>query len=65
LTGHWASTTSVFVKNFGDCIRDFIEAKDVVKVACQDNWGDGPDQQVAFPAEVHRPAATVTASGSP
>jgi dienelactone hydrolase len=64
LTGHWASTTPAFVKSFGDCIRDFIEAKDGVRVACQDNWGDDPEQRVAFPAEVHRPAATVTASGS-
>lgn len=64
LTGHWASTTPEFVRQFGDCIRDFIEAKDVVKVACHDNYGDDPDQQVAFPAEVHRPAATLTASGS-
>lgn len=64
LTGHWASTTAGFVKSFGDCIRDFIEAKEVGKIACQDNWGDDPDQQVAFPAEVYRQAPTVTASGS-
>jgi dienelactone hydrolase len=64
LTGHWASTTNVFVKSFGKCIRDFIEAKDVAQIACQDNWGDEPDQKVAFPAEVDRPNVTVTASGS-
>jgi pimeloyl-ACP methyl ester carboxylesterase len=64
LTGHWASTTNLFTRRFGDCMRDFIEAKDVAKIACQDSWGDDPDQQVAFPAEVNRPAATLTASGS-
>jgi pimeloyl-ACP methyl ester carboxylesterase len=57
LTGHWASTTGLFVRRFGECMRNFIEAESSASVACNSSWGESPSQQIAFPAQFH---STVT-----
>ncbi|HZS85051.1 MAG TPA: alpha/beta hydrolase [Stellaceae bacterium] len=53
LTTHWAATTGLFVRRFGDCIRSFIEAETADRVSCSSSWGTSPSQQIAFPAHFH------------
>jgi hypothetical protein len=51
LQGHWAASTGLFVRRFGTCIRDFIEAPRVDPgMNCDDNWGQTPSPQLALPA---------------
>ncbi|MBV8651802.1 MAG: alpha/beta hydrolase [Alphaproteobacteria bacterium] len=60
LTGHWAASTGLFVRRFGGCIRDFIEAESTGNVACNSSWGEKPSEQIAFPAHFHNVSATTT-----
>jgi dienelactone hydrolase len=51
LTGHWAASTGLFVRRYGDCIRNFIEAKALQgDEDCSGNWGQTPSKQIALPA---------------
>jgi pimeloyl-ACP methyl ester carboxylesterase len=51
LTGHWAASTGLFVRRFGSCIRDFIEADRVSDDAsCEVAWGQKPSNSLALPA---------------
>jgi dienelactone hydrolase len=51
LTGHWAASTGLFVRRFGNCIRDFIEADRVDEDAtCEAAWGQKPSNSLALPA---------------
>jgi dienelactone hydrolase len=51
LTGHWAAGTGLFVRRFGGCIRDFIEAERVSDDAsCEVAWGQRPSASLALPA---------------
>jgi dienelactone hydrolase len=59
LTGHWAASSGLFVRRFGACIREFIEAESSATVSCNSSWGESPSQQIAFPAHFH----SVPASG--
>jgi len=51
LTGHWAASTGLFVRRFGTCIRNFIEAPTVPPEAdCETHWGQSPSAQIPLPA---------------
>jgi dienelactone hydrolase len=51
LTGHWAASTGLFVRRFGSCIRDFVEAERVSDDAsCEAAWGQKPSTSLALPA---------------
>jgi pimeloyl-ACP methyl ester carboxylesterase len=50
LTGHWAASTGLFVRRYGECIRNFIEAKALQgDEDCSGNWGQTPSKQIALP----------------
>ena len=53
LTGHWAASTGLFVRRYGDCIRNFIEAKALLgDEDCSGNWGQTPSKQIALPTNL-------------
>src|SRR5438034_1156766 len=40
LTGHWASSSGLFLRRYGNCIRDFANnAKLSGELACSPRWG--------------------------
>ena len=57
LVGHWASSTGLFLRRFGGCIRDFVDA-DTLKgeLVCQPVWGEAPSAELRLPDEL-RPSA--------
>jgi pimeloyl-ACP methyl ester carboxylesterase len=51
LTGHWAASTGLFVRRYGDCIKNFIEAAALQgDEDCSGSWGTTPSKQIALPA---------------
>jgi pimeloyl-ACP methyl ester carboxylesterase len=65
LVGHWASSTGLFLRRFGACIRDFVDA-DALKgeMVCQPAWGEAPSAELLLPDHLFLPPTTpvVTAS---
>jgi len=59
LSGHWASSTGLFLRRFGACIRDFIDADKLEgERGCEPSWGETPSVELRLPDElVHPPAA--------
>src|SRR6516162_5001069 len=59
LVGHWASSTGLFLRRFGNCIRNFIDAAKIEgEVLCEPDWGEKPSAQLRLPDELtHRGAA--------
>ena len=69
LAGHWASTTGLFLRRFGTCIRDFVDTDKLEgESVCEPAWGEAPSSEMRLPDElVHpRPAlhAAAAAGGS-
>ncbi|MBV9860540.1 MAG: alpha/beta hydrolase [Alphaproteobacteria bacterium] len=71
LVGHWASSTGVFLRRFGDCIRDFVEADKLSgEFGCKPSWGQIPSADLQLPKELldlrreSQPASAETATGS-
>src|SRR2546430_4146382 len=43
LAGHWASSTGLFLRRFGGCIRDFLDAEKIEgERICEPAWGEYP-----------------------
>ena len=65
LVGHWASSTGLFLRRFGDCIHDFV-GDDALKgeLVCQPVWGEAPSAELRLPDELLRPRATAPAAAS-
>src|SRR3954454_12938897 len=43
LVGHWASSTGLFMRRFGNCIRDFVDAPKIEgEQVCEPDWGEKP-----------------------
>jgi pimeloyl-ACP methyl ester carboxylesterase len=63
LVGHWASSTGLFLRRFGDCIRDFVDA-DTLKgeLVCQPVWGEAPSAELSLPDELLHPRAATRAA---
>jgi pimeloyl-ACP methyl ester carboxylesterase len=59
LVGHWASSTGLFLRRFGGCIRDFVNA-DALKaeLVCQPVWGEAPSAELLLPDEFFPPQTT-------
>jgi hypothetical protein len=59
LSGHWASSTGLFLRRFGACIRDFIDADKLEgERGCEPSWGETPSAELRLPDElIHPPAA--------
>jgi pimeloyl-ACP methyl ester carboxylesterase len=56
LVGHWAASTGLFLRRFGGCIRDFVDADGLKgELACAPAWGEKPSAELRLPAELLRP----------
>jgi len=60
LTGHWAASTGLFMRRFGNCVRDFANAKGLSQpFSCDPQWGTAPSAALKLPHEL----TTFAASG--
>jgi pimeloyl-ACP methyl ester carboxylesterase len=66
LAGHWASSTGLFLRRFGACIRDFVDAEKIEgERVCEPDWGEAPSAEMRLPDElVHPRAALRTAAAT-
>ena len=70
LAGHWASSTGLFLRRFGSCIRDFLDAAKIEgERVCEPAWGEAPSPDMRLPDELVHPrtalrATAVAAGGS-
>ena len=69
LTGHWASSTGLFLRRFGTCIRDFIDDNKLEgERFCEPEWGEAPSADLRLPEELTHPNpakhSAVSASGA-
>src|SRR5215831_815076 len=69
LTGHWASSTGLFLRRFGNCIRDFVDDDKLEgERVCEPQWGEAPSADLRLPDELVHPhpvtQAAVSASGA-
>src|SRR4029077_5911143 len=65
LVGHWASSTGLFLRRFGGCVRDFLDA-DTLKgeLICRPMWGETPSAELRLPDELLRPLAASPAAAA-
>ena len=71
LTTHWAASSGLFLRRFGDCIRDFANNDDLKgEMVCTPRWGTMPSAELKLPPDMVEPRAprasppAVTAIGS-
>jgi dienelactone hydrolase len=71
LTTHWAASSGLFLRRFGDCIRDFAnDASLKGEMVCTPRWGTMPSADLKLPPDMFEPRApraalpAVTTSGS-
>jgi pimeloyl-ACP methyl ester carboxylesterase len=58
LVGHWASSTGLFLRRFGNCIRDFVDAAKIEgERLCEPGWGEAPSTEMRLPDELVHPRA--------
>jgi pimeloyl-ACP methyl ester carboxylesterase len=65
LVGHWASSTGLFLRRFGGCVRDFLDA-DTLKgeLICRPMWGETPSAELRLPDELLPPLAASPAAAA-
>src|SRR5713226_5031060 len=57
LTGHWASSSGLFLRRYGNCIRDFADNRNLAgEFVCTPRWGAMPSAELKLPAEMAEPA---------
>jgi pimeloyl-ACP methyl ester carboxylesterase len=57
LTTHWAASTGLFMRRYGECIRDFVDDSRLSgEMRCHPHWGSMPSAEMKLPAEL--PAAS-------
>jgi pimeloyl-ACP methyl ester carboxylesterase len=62
LIGHWASSTGLFLRRFGGCIRDFVNADALQgELVCQPVWGEAPSAELLLPDHLFAPQPTTLA----
>jgi pimeloyl-ACP methyl ester carboxylesterase len=65
LAGHWASSTGLFLRRFGSCIRDFVDAEKIEgERACEPAWGESPSSEMRLPDELVHPRAALHAAAA-
>jgi pimeloyl-ACP methyl ester carboxylesterase len=65
LSGHWASSTGLFLRRYGNCIRDFANNDKLTgELACEPRWGTTPSAEMKLPPELADPKLART-SGMP
>src|SRR5216684_3036127 len=68
LTGHWASSSGLFLRRYGSCISDFAENASLSgEQVCSPRWGTNPSAEMKLPPELadtrpQREAATAPAA---
>ena len=63
LVGHWASSTGLFLRRFGRCIRDFLDADTLQgELVCRPAWGETPSAELRLPDELLPPRAASPAA---
>jgi pimeloyl-ACP methyl ester carboxylesterase len=66
LTGHWASSTGLFLRRFGSCIRDFADNDKLSgELVCTPRWGTTPSAELKLPPELTDPRAAREAAAPP
>jgi pimeloyl-ACP methyl ester carboxylesterase len=68
LTGHWASSSGLFLRRFGGCIRDFADNEKLSgEMVCAPRWGTMPSAEMKLPPELADPPAQreVAAAAAP
>jgi pimeloyl-ACP methyl ester carboxylesterase len=66
LSGHWASSSGLFLRRYGSCIRDFANnVKLSGEMSCQPRWGTMPSAELKLPPEMTDPHAVRTAAAAP
>src|SRR5438105_15934744 len=56
LNGHWASSTGLFLRRYGNCIRDFANNDKLSgELACEPRWGTTPSAEMKLPPELADP----------
>src|ERR1041385_8707715 len=66
LTGHWASSSGLFLRRYGNCIRDFANnARLSGELACSPRWGTMPSAEMKLPPEWADPHVQREASAQP
>jgi pimeloyl-ACP methyl ester carboxylesterase len=54
MAGHWASSTGLFLRRYGECIRDFANKIQLQgEFACEPRWGTTPSADVRLPKELY------------
>src|SRR5438067_7889076 len=65
LVGHWASSTGLFLRRFGNCVRDFIDAAKIEgERVCEPAWGESPSSEMRLPDELVHPRAASRAAAA-
>ena len=71
LKTHWAASSGLFLRRFGDCIRDFADHDELRgEMVCNPRWGTMPSAELKLPPDITGPRApraplpTATATGS-
>jgi len=60
LTGHWASSTGLFLRRFAPCIRQFIDADQLKgELVCAPVWGQSPSAELRLPDELVHPQSAL------
>jgi pimeloyl-ACP methyl ester carboxylesterase len=60
LVGHWAASTGLFLRRFGNCIRDFLDADKLEgEHVCEPVWGEAPSFELRLPDELIHPHPAV------
>ena len=50
LVGHWISSSGLFLRRFGDCVRDFVDDDGLKgRFLCQPTWGNEPSAELRLP----------------
>src|SRR5205085_3143836 len=63
LAGHWASSTGLFLRRFGGCIRDFLDADKIEgERVCEPAWGESPSSEMRLPDELVHPRTALRAT---
>lgn len=62
LVGHWISSSGLFLRRFGDCVRDFIDDDELKgEFLCEPSWGNEPSAELRLPKELLQPRAAAPA----
>jgi pimeloyl-ACP methyl ester carboxylesterase len=65
LVGHWASSTGLFLRRFGRCVLDFLDADALqAELVCRPEWGETPSAELRLPDELLDPRAASPAAAA-